>query len=116
MLRFLADENFNADVVRGLLLRLPALDVVRAQDVGLLGLDDPKILAWAASNERIVLTHDRNTMAGYADELASQDRAMAGVFVVHDRIGVGQAIDELLLIASCSEQDEWKQRIVFVPL
>ena len=35
MLRLLADENFNGDVLRALLLRQPDLDIVRVQDVGL---------------------------------------------------------------------------------
>jgi predicted nuclease of predicted toxin-antitoxin system len=68
MLRLLADENFNGDIVRGLLLRQPDLDLVRVQDAGLAGADDPDILAWAAANNRILLTHDRATMPGYACE------------------------------------------------
>ena len=40
MLRLAADENFNADIVRGLLRRLPDLDIVRVQDAGLSGADD----------------------------------------------------------------------------
>ena len=35
MLRFLADECFNGDLYRAVLGRCPALDIVRAQDVGL---------------------------------------------------------------------------------
>lgn len=38
MLRFLADENLHGAIVSGLLSRRPGLDIVRAQDVGLLGL------------------------------------------------------------------------------
>ena len=34
-LRFLTDEDFDNDIVRGLLQRLPDLDVVRVQDAGL---------------------------------------------------------------------------------
>lgn len=41
MLRRVSDENFNGDIVRGLRLRRPDLDLVRAQDVGLEGADDP---------------------------------------------------------------------------
>ena len=52
MLRLLADENFNGDIVRALLLREPDLNIVRVQDVGLAGVDDPDILAWAATNDR----------------------------------------------------------------
>jgi len=66
MLRLLTDENFNGDIVRGLLLRQPDLDLVRVQDVGLSGAEDPDILAWAADNSPIVLTHDRATMADFA--------------------------------------------------
>lgn len=66
MLRFVADENFNGDIVRGLLLRQPDLDIVRVQDVDLAGSDDPDVLAWSAENDRIILTHDRATMPDYA--------------------------------------------------
>ncbi|MBM4093944.1 MAG: hypothetical protein FJ276_31735, partial [Planctomycetes bacterium] len=68
MLRLLADENFNGDIVRGLLLRQPDIDIVRVQDVELAGAGDPDILAWAAENDRVVLTHDRATMPSHAHE------------------------------------------------
>jgi len=58
MLNLLSDENFNGDIVRGLFLRQPQLNLLRVQDVGLQTIDDPTILAWAASNGRILLTHD----------------------------------------------------------
>jgi len=77
MLRRLADENFNGDILRGLSRRQPDLDIVRAQDVGLTGADDPDILAWAAENSRIVLTHDRATMSDYAYERIAAGEAMA---------------------------------------
>lgn len=51
MLSLLSDENFNSDIIRELLLRQPNLDLLRVQDVGLREVDDPAILAWAASNE-----------------------------------------------------------------
>lgn len=116
MLRLLADENFNGDIVRGLLLRQPGLDVVRVQDVGFAGADDPNILAWASDNNRIVLTHDRATMADYAYERVAAGEAMTGVFILNDRFPVGRAIDELLLMAAFSEQAEWNGRVVHVPL
>jgi predicted nuclease of predicted toxin-antitoxin system len=58
MALFLADENFNNQIVRGVLRQSPDIDIVRVQDVGLSGADDPDILAWAAQERRIVLTHD----------------------------------------------------------
>ena len=62
MLRFAADENLNNDIVRGLLRRAPALDIVRIQDAGLSGADDPTVLAWTAREQRILLTHDVTTI------------------------------------------------------
>lgn len=116
MFRLLVDENFNGDIVRGLLLRQPDLDVVRVQDVGLGGADDPDILAWAADNNRIVLTHDRATMSDHAYARVAAGETMAGVFILNDRFPVGRAIEEILLLMECTEQTEWSGRAVHVPL
>lgn len=62
MLRLLADENLNHDLIRGVLRRMPSLDLVRVQDVGLIEVDDPSVLEWAARERRIILTHEVNTM------------------------------------------------------
>ncbi|WP_292836721.1 DUF5615 family PIN-like protein [Nostoc sp. JL33] len=48
MLKFLADENFDNTIVRGLFRLSPEIDIVRVQDLGLSGKDDPTILDWAA--------------------------------------------------------------------
>jgi predicted nuclease of predicted toxin-antitoxin system len=64
MLRFLTDEDFDGRLTSGLLARLPGLDLLRVQDVGLMHTPDPDILAWAAATGRIVLTHDCNRDAG----------------------------------------------------
>jgi predicted nuclease of predicted toxin-antitoxin system len=116
MLRLLADENFNGDIVRALLLRQPDLDIVRVQDVGLAGLGDPEILTWAAANDRIILTHDRATLADYAYERLAVGEKMPGVFVLNDRSPIGEASREILLMIAVSEQPEWSDRVVYLPL
>jgi uncharacterized protein with PIN domain len=79
------------------MLHNPNLDLLRVQDVGLRAVDDSEILAWAASNGRILLTHDRATMPDFAYKRLFSEDVMAGMFVVNDRMPVRQAIDELLL-------------------
>lgn len=116
MLRLLADVNFHGDIVRGLRLRRPAMDLVRAQDVGLDGFEDPEVLEWAALNDRIVLTHDRTTMPPFAYDRVAAGESMPGVTVVSDQITIGRAIDDILLMDECSEPEEWKDRVVFIPL
>ena len=66
MLKFLADENFNRHIVRGLTRRKPEIDIARVQDVGLRTLDDVTILEWAENDQRILLTHDAATIAVFA--------------------------------------------------
>jgi predicted nuclease of predicted toxin-antitoxin system len=116
MLRFLSDENFSGDIVRGLFLRQPNLDLLRVQDVGLRELDDPAILDWAANNERILLTHDRATMPDFAYDRLLKGQQMSGVFLINDRMPTRQAIDELLLLDTCSQQEEWKGIVLYLPL
>ncbi|MBE7560789.1 DUF5615 family PIN-like protein [bacterium] len=108
MLRLLADENFNEEIVRGLILRVV--------DAGHGGMSDAEILAWAAANDRIVLTHDHATMPRQAYERVSRGGPMSGVFLLRDRLAIGQAIEEIVLMLECSEQDEWTGCVVYLPL
>jgi hypothetical protein len=116
MLRLLTDENFNGDILRGILLRKPELDIVRAQDTDLESAPDPNVLAWSAAEDRIVLTHDRATMPDYAYQRVAAGQVMSGVFVVSDRLPVGQAIEQILFINEFSEQAEWSGRVIYLPL
>ena len=47
MMRFLADEDFDNRILRGLMRRSLDIDIVRIQDTHLSGADDPTVLAWA---------------------------------------------------------------------
>src|SRR3990172_2730333 len=106
MLRLAADENFNGDIVRGLLRRNPTLDIVRVQDVGLSGADDPSVLEWAADQGRIIVTHDISTLAKHALDRVAAGQPMPGVFEVRSVFSIGQAIDDLILLAECSIEGE----------
>ncbi len=116
MLHLLSDQNFSGDIVRGLLLRHPQLDLIRVQDVGLAAADDPLILEWAATNNRIVLTHDRATMPDFAYSRIVDGKPMPGIFVLNDRLLVREAIDAISLAEECSEQSEWTGLIAYLPL
>jgi len=116
MIKFLADENFNNQIVRGILRQAPAIDIVRVQDVNLSGIDDPTVLAWAAESGRIVLTHDVATMITFAYQRIQDGLSMPGLFEVSRRVPIGLAIEEIILIAECSLDDEWEGQVRFLPL
>ena len=116
VIRLLTDENFDGDILRGLVRRMPSLDVVRVQDVGLTETPDPAILAWAASEDRVLLTHDGDTVPGFAYDRVRSGQSMPGVFLVNDQMPRGQAIDELLLAIECYTADDCKDMVHHFPL
>jgi hypothetical protein len=116
MLRFAADENFNGDIVRGVLRRSPQIDIVRVQDAGLSGADDPSVLEWAANEGRIVVTHDISTLAKHAFERVAAARPMPGIFAVRSLAPIGRTIDDLILLAECSHDREWEGQVRFLPV
>jgi hypothetical protein len=115
-LPFLVDEDFDNDIVRGLLRRLPHLDIVRAQDVSLSGAIDPIVLEWAAQEGRVLLTHDVSTMTAHAHARVTSDLPMPGVFAVSQLASISQVIEDLVLLAECSLLGEWEGQVRYVPL
>jgi hypothetical protein len=117
MLRLATDADFNGRVFRALLRALPDLDIVRAQDAGFRTQADPAVLEWAASEGRILLTHDRRTLVGFAYQRVAAGLPMPGVFVIRNRGGqIGQMTQDILVPVLCSEQHEWDGQVQFLPL
>lgn len=116
MLRMISDADVHGHIVRGLRRRNPAIDLVRAQEVGLRSALDPDILEWAAVENRIIITQDRSTMIAFARNRIAAHVPIPGPFVLRSGTTIGQAIDALLLVDSCTDQDEWQDRIEFLPL
>ena len=116
MIRFVADENFNNNILRGLLLRKPDVDIVRVQDAGLSGIDDPALLEWASREQRVVLTHDVATLTRHAYDRVRASQSMPGVFEVGAGVPIASVIEDLLLIAECSVDAEWEGQVRHLPL
>jgi predicted nuclease of predicted toxin-antitoxin system len=116
-MRFLADENFDNKILRGMFHENPDFDVVRVQDTEVYGADDPTVLAWAAKEGRILLTHDAETMIGFAYERIRAGLLIPGVIEINkQRMSIGQAVIELLLIDGASDAAEWENKVTYLPL
>jgi hypothetical protein len=82
---------------------------------GLAHLEDLDVLALAAREGRVLVTHDSKTMPRhFADFIASQESP--GVIIVPQHLAVGLAVDDLFLIWMATEADEWKNRICYLPV
>lgn len=115
-MRFLADENFNNEILRGLHRRLPDVQIVRGQDTALAGQSDSQLLAWAAEFDCIVLSHDVNTLIGFFNARVAAGLPVPGLFLVRGDKPIDAVIDSLVLIVAASEQAEWLGAIHFLPL
>lgn len=76
----------------------PGIDLLRVQETELGGVEDPELLEWASMHHRVLLTHDVNTMPGFAYDRMEAGGKMTGLIVVPEEMPIGQAIDELLIL------------------
>jgi hypothetical protein len=116
MLRLLADENFRGIIVRQLRRHSPSVDILRVQDVGLMGAADSVVLDWAALEGRVVLTHDINTMTLEAYQRIRAGLPMPGVIEVPLHLIIGRAVEDLLLLVECSLPGEFDNQVRYLPL
>jgi hypothetical protein len=117
MLRLASDADVHGDILRGLRRRLPEIDLVRVQDALPEGTPDPAVLAWAAAENRIRVTNDRNTMVGFAYERVAAGERVPGVIVTTNEQSIGSAIDDILLLAEYMPEEEIREQVVvFLPL
>jgi predicted nuclease of predicted toxin-antitoxin system len=114
MLRIASDENFNGNVVAGLLQRSDLIDIIRVQDVGLSGSSDEVVLEWCAANSRVLLTHDLRTVPPLAHERVERGLQMPGVLHLPQQSFSGPSIDTLLVYILASEPEELDGQVWFV--
>src|SRR5690348_9460003 len=111
MLRLATDADVHGEIIRGLHRRRPEIDLVRTRDALGQGTPDPDILAWAAAENRVLVTNDRKTMVGFAYRRAAAGDPVPGVIVTTNEQAIGSAIDDILLIAECMSEDEIRDQI-----
>ena len=115
-MRFVADENFNGKVLEGLQTALLNIDLIRVQDTEMYQAPDPELLKWAAEQQRILLTHDVQTIVGYAYERVQAGLPMPGVIEVRLTQGIGAIVEDLVVLISASTPDEFENQVRYIPL
>lgn len=110
------DEHIPGAVVRQLQRLYPdKADVARVVDVGLMGAADPEVLAWAAEEERILISRDKATLTNFAYQRIERNLPMPGVIAVTRALAIGPLLDELALIIECGEPEDFKDLVYYVP-
>lgn len=113
-IRFQADADLRVPIIKGLKRREPSVDFMTAHEAGLVGLDDSAVLALAASNGRVLVSHDVSTMP---EEFARfiQKQTSPGVILVSQELSYREAIEGLLQVWSNTEAEGWQNVLSFLP-
>ena len=113
---FLADADLHQGIVSGCLRVAPTLDFRSANEAGLEGMPDPSVLALAAAQGRILVSHDFQTMPHHFGAFLQAKGYSPGVLLLPQYLPIAAAIEQLLLIWSASDAEEWENRIAKLPL
>ena len=94
--RLLADADLNKAILTGVVRREPTIDFLTAHAAGLHKMKDAEVLALAAGQQRVLVSHDVGTLPAHFREFAKAGKRSAGVFLVAQALDIGTAIEELL--------------------
>ncbi|MBD6617309.1 hypothetical protein FNW02_16110 [Komarekiella sp. 'clone 1'] len=116
-LKYLLDENVDKVYKRQFVQRNPTLIMWVVGDPGAppRGTLDPEILRWCEEHNFLLVTN-RTSIPGHLAEHVAQERHTPGIFILNDKLTIGQTIDELILIAQAPFNDEYQNQIVHLPL
>ena len=113
--RFQADNDLNQNLVRAVRRHNLRIDFQTAPEANLHGLDDEAVLAFAANEGRVLVSHDLHTMPLHFAEFISKQTS-AGVILISQDLPLNQAVEELLLIWEASEAEDWVNSMLSIPL
>jgi hypothetical protein len=113
--RFQADADLNIVILLATARHEPAIDFQTAEVAGLMGRTDPQVLGIAAREGRVLLTHDHKTMPRHFGDFIANNSS-PGLLVIPQHISPSAAVEDLLLIWTATEADEWINRICYLPL
>ncbi|NHC36929.1 DUF5615 family PIN-like protein [Scytonema millei] len=113
-IRFQADADLKQAIVASTIRRETNIDFQSAYVAGLEGKTDQEVLAIAARDEGLLVTHDRKTMSIEFGKFITTQTS-TGVIIISQNLSISDAIESLILIWEASEAEEWINQIMSIP-
>ncbi len=115
-IRFQADNDLKRIIVDATLRREPHIDFQTAQAARLDGLDDEAVLRLAASQSRILVSHDKRTMPQALGSFVASGGTSPGVrLVIPQNAPIREVVEALILMWADDGDSDWKNLIVKIP-
>ncbi|NEO22438.1 MAG: hypothetical protein F6J94_17945 [Moorea sp. SIO1F2] len=117
-LNYLIDENVNSLYPTQIRRREPSIviKVVGESETPPKGTLDPEILDWCEENNFVLVTNNRTSMPVHLTDHLAQDHHIPGIFILNPNLTIGENLEELIIAALASEDNEYQDRIVYLPL
>jgi hypothetical protein len=113
---FQADNDLKRIIVDATLRREPRIDFQTAQAARLDGLDDESVLRQAASQSRILVSHDKRTMPRALTSLMASGGTSQGLLlVIPQNAPIREVVDALILIGTDDRANDWRNLVVKIP-
>jgi len=94
---------------------VPEIDFQTAGEAALANLSDRDVLTLAAQEGRVLVTHDRRTMPIHFGRFIETQES-PGLIVISQTANLLPVIEELILIWSASEAEEYLNSMLTLPL
>ena len=116
--RFLLDENLSPRLKLAILRLKSEIDILRVGDMNApdSGTLDPDILIYLEQSKRILLTDNRKSMPEHLQTHWASDGFIWGLFWLRPKATIKELAEEILLIWETTEADEWKNKLIWIPL
>jgi Domain of unknown function (DUF5615) len=113
--RFQADNDLDARIIAATKRLDPEIDFQTALKLGLhLKVPDDQVLALAAAQGRIIVSHDRKTMPNHFERFIIGNTS-PGLIIISQQLPIGRAAEWLHLIWAASEAEEYVNSIYSLP-
>jgi len=118
VIQYLLDEHVPSVYRAALLLREPALSVAQVGEgnAPAKGTLDPDILVWCEAYRYLLVTNNRRSMPVHLRDHLAAGRHVPGIFVINPDRGVLFNVEELILIAGASPEDEYQDLLLYLPI
>ncbi len=114
-IKFQADEDLKILIIYAVKRLEPAIDFRTAVEANLLKLKDVEVLERAASENRILVSHDRKTMPRHFADFI-QTKTSSGLIIVGQNKNVREVAENIVDIWRSSEAEQWSNRIFNIAL
>lgn len=116
--RYLLDENLSPRLISAVRRLNEQVDLLRVGEAGApgLGTDDPTILRYLASHQRLLVTANRSTIPNHLMEYyRTSDEPHWGILWIRPATTIGELANALHFIWAASDAEEWQNRTDWIP-